>query len=111
MNGIIKFVQENFMHVAPILAAGALGAVIIFERSLAIFWAYPLAHSRAFYDKVRNYVMNERIGEAIAFCEHYRGKPIANVVREGLLRAHQPESVIAHGLEIAVGEAQERIGA
>ncbi|MBC7397554.1 MAG: MotA/TolQ/ExbB proton channel family protein [Bdellovibrionales bacterium] len=111
MNGMLQFVQENFMHVAPILAAGALGLIIIFERGLAIFWAYPLSNPRAFFDKIRNYILNERIGEAIALCEHYRGKPIANVVREGLLRAHQPESVIVHGLEIAVGEAQDRIQA
>ena len=34
---------------------------------------------------------------------------MANVVREGLLRAHQPESVIAHGLEVAVSEEQDRV--
>ena len=111
MGGIVKFIQENFMHVAPILVAGGLGLVIIFERALAIFWMYPLVGQRAFFDKIRSYVLNERISEAVAFCEHFRGKPIANVVREGLLRAHQPESVISHGLEVAVGEAQERIGA
>ena len=109
MNGMLKFVQENIMHVGPILAAGALGIVLILERGLAIFFAYPLKNPRAFFDKVRNYILNERIGEAIALCEHYRGTPIANVVREGLLRAHQPESVIVHGLEIAVGEQQDRI--
>jgi biopolymer transport protein ExbB len=111
MNGIILFVQNNFMHVAPILVAGALGAIIIFERTVSICFSYPMAHPRAFYEKIRNYVLNERIGEAVAFCEHYRGKPIAAVVREGLLRAHQPESVIVHGLEIAVGEQQEKIQA
>ena len=49
--------------------------------------------------------------EAIAFCERYRSKLIAQVVREGLLRAHQPESLIEHGLEIAIGEASEKVQA
>lgn len=111
MGGIIKFIQEEFVHVAPILVAGLMGLVIMFERGMAIFWMYPLKSQRAFFDKIRNYVLNERISEAVAFCENFRGKPVANVVREGLLRAHQPESVIAHGLEVAVGEAQERIQA
>jgi biopolymer transport protein ExbB/TolQ len=111
MNGIIQFVQENFMHVAPILAAGAIGLIIIFERAIAVMAAYPLKNPRAFFDKIRNYILNERVGEAIALCEHYRGKPVAHVVREALLRAHQPESVITHGLEVAVGEEQERIQA
>jgi biopolymer transport protein ExbB len=111
MNSLGQFIQENFAHVAPILLAGAIGLVITFERAVALMWAYPLERPRAFYDKVRNLVLNEKISEAIAFCERHRQKPAANIVREGLLRAHQPESVIAHGLEIAVGEAHEKIGA
>jgi biopolymer transport protein ExbB len=111
MSGIGQFIQENFAHVAPILLAGAIGLVITFERFVALMWAYPLERPRSFYDKVRNLVLNERISEAIAYCERHRQKPAANVVREGLLRAHQPESVIIHGLEIAVGEAQEKIQA
>jgi biopolymer transport protein ExbB len=111
MGGLLQFIQEHFAHVAPILAAGAIGVAITFERSVALMFTYPLERPRAFYDKVRNLVLNERISEAIAYCERHRSKPAANIVREGLLRAHQPESVIAHGLEIAVGEAHERIGA
>jgi biopolymer transport protein ExbB len=111
MNGLMQFIQEHFAHVAPILAAGAIGAAITFERFVALMWTYPLERPRAFYDKIRNLVLNERISEAIAYCERHRSKPAANIVREGLLRAHQPESVIAHGLEIAVGEAHEKIGA
>jgi biopolymer transport protein ExbB/TolQ len=111
MGGLLQFIQEHFAHVAPILAAGAIGVAISFERAVALMFSYPLERPRAFYDKVRNLVLNERISEAIAYCERHRSKPAANIVREGLLRAHQPESVIAHGLEIAVGEAHERIGA
>jgi biopolymer transport protein ExbB len=111
MGGLLQFIQEHFAHVAPILAAGAIGVAITFERSIALMFSYPLERPRAFYDKVRNLVLNERISEAIAYCERHRSKPAANIVREGLLRAHQPESVIAHGLEIAVGEAHEKIGA
>jgi hypothetical protein len=111
MNGLGQFIQEHFAHVAPILAAGAIALVITFERLVALMWSYPLERPRAFYDKIRNLVLNERISEAVAYCERHRTKPAANIVREGLLRAHQPESVIAHGLEIAVGEAHEKIGA
>jgi biopolymer transport protein ExbB len=111
MNALLQFIQANLIHVAPILIAGAIGAVITFERTVAVFWTYPLLRPRSFFEKVRSFVLNDRIGEAIAFCESYRGKPVAQVVREGLLRAHQPESIIIHGLEIAVGEAQEHIQA
>ena len=111
MNNLLKFINENFMHVAPILASGGLGVIITLERCSALLFKYPLMRQRAFFDKIRNMVMTERISEAIAFCERYSSKPAANVVKEGLLRAHQPESVIAHGLEIAVSEAQQRVSA
>jgi biopolymer transport protein ExbB len=109
MNNLLKFINENFMHVAPILAIGAAGVVITLERASALMFKYPLLRQRAFFEKIRSLVMNERISEAIAFCERYSAKPAASVVKEGLLRAHQPESVIAHGLEIAVSEAQQRV--
>lgn len=111
MNNLLKFINENFSHVAPILACGALAVIIIVERSHSLFFKYPLMRQRAFFDKIRNMVMTERISEAIAFCERYGSKPAATVVKEGLLRAHQPESVIAHGLEIAVSEAMQRVTA
>ena len=109
MNNLLKFINENFAHVAPILAMGGLAVIIIIERSNALLFRYPLMRQRAFFDKIRNMVMTERISEAVAFCERYSSKPAAMVVKEGLLRAHQPESVIAHGLEIAVSEAQQRV--
>jgi biopolymer transport protein ExbB len=109
--GFLSFIQEHFMHAAPILIVGAVGAIIIVERLMTLVSVYPLARSRSFFEKIQNLVLNERISEAIAFCDRYHAKPIANVVREGLLRAHQTESLIQHGLEIAVGEAHDKIAA
>lgn len=109
MGGILDFIQHNLAHVAPILVMGAIGLIIILERGLFLSFGYPMKRPKAFYEKVRNLVLNEKISEAIAFCDRYRSKPIACVVKEGLLRAHQPEGLIQHGLEIAVGEAQQRI--
>ena len=109
MGGILEFIQNNFLHVAPILVMGGLGLIIILERGLLLTFGYPIAKPRAFFEKIRNMVLNEKIAEAIAFCDRYHSKPVASVVKEGLLRAHQPESLIAHGLEIAVSEAQQRV--
>ena len=111
MEKFLQFIIQNLDHVAPILIAGAVGAVIIVERMVAILVTYPIPRPRSFYENIRNLVMTERIGEAIAFCDRYGNKPMATVVREGLLRVNQPETVIENGLEVALGEALERTGA
>ena len=105
MGNMIDFLKDNFYHVAPILAAGGIGLAIIFERCNALLWTYPIPNMARFYDKLRDLVMSDRLSEAISLCEQYRNKPVATVVKEALLRAHQPEALIEDGLELAVTEA------
>lgn len=111
MPGLLEFIHQHFTHVAPILAAGAFALVIILERVHALVWDYAFPYSDAFFEKVRYMVLSDRIGEAIAFCEQLIGKPVVRVVREGLIRANQPEALIEHGLQIAVAEVTEKIHA
>lgn len=111
MASMIRFCIEHFTHVFPILASGAIGVVIIFERFFALQISYPLASVDGFFDRLRVMIMRDRINDAIALCERHRSKPAARIVREGLMRAHQPEELIASGLEIATQEASERIQA
>jgi biopolymer transport protein ExbB len=109
--GLLKFIMENFWHVAPILACGFLAVVIGFERFTALMWKYTLSVEGAFFEKVRNLVMEDKVNEAIVFCQRFNGKLVAEVVKEGLKRAHQPETIIEDGLKIAVGRAQEKVQA
>jgi len=111
MGVLLSFIYHNFLHVAPILLAGVFAVVITVDRFYALFILYPLARSDNFFEKIRNLIMTDRVSEAILLCERFRTKPVANVVREGLIRAHQPENLIEHGLQIAVGEAADRIQA
>jgi len=109
MGTFFEFIRGNFLHVAPILAVGLLGAAILVERYRALAWVYPIRNPAAFYDRLRDLVMSDRMAEAIAFCDQHGSKPVAQIIREGLLRAHQPEILIEDGLEIAVSEASQRI--
>ena len=111
MIGLLEFIRQNFSHVLPILAVGAFGMVIILERTHALVWDYAFPYADAFFEKVRYMVLADRIGEAVAFCDQIVGKPVVRVVREGLVRANQPEGLIEHGLQIAVHEMSERIQA
>jgi len=108
---MIKFLFENISHMIPIIACGVLAIALILERFRALFIVYPMRGSNAFFEKVRNLVIADRISEAVAFCDRYRSKPVARIVKEGLMRAHQPEEIVQHGLDIEVGENIDRIKA
>ena len=111
MDHLLTFLSENIYHVAPIIIAGILGLSIIIERTRMLYFVFPIKRSGDFFEKVRDLVLSERISEALALCEQMDKKPVARVVKEGLLRAHQPEDLIEEGLAIVVSDAQELINA
>jgi biopolymer transport protein ExbB/TolQ len=105
MGNFFEFLKTSFFHVAPILAAAAIALAIIVERSKALFSTYPIKEQQAFYDKIRDLILHGKTGEAVSLCDRYPAKPAAQVMKQALLRAHQPESLIEQGLQIAVGDA------
>lgn len=109
MGSFADFLRNNFWHVAPIIAVGIIAVAIVFERFKALNMAYPMNNEGQFFQRVRDHVLADRLADAIALCDAYRGKLVADVVREVLMRAHQPEVMIEDGLELAVREAVEKI--
>jgi biopolymer transport protein ExbB len=109
MENIFEFVAGNFLHVAPILIAGVIASAIVLERFRALVLKYPLRNIDGFFDHLRDLLMADRLAEAIAFCDKQGDKPVAHVARVALLRAHQPETLIIDGLEIAIGKAIQKI--
>jgi biopolymer transport protein ExbB/TolQ len=109
MSDFFEFMRNNLGHVFPILIAGAFGIAIIIERSIALFQRYPIHNPEAFFDKITDLVMAGKLAEAIAVCERYGDKPAAQVVKQALLRAHQPETLIENGLELAVAKSTQAI--
>jgi biopolymer transport protein ExbB len=107
--GLFEFLRNNFAHVAPILIAAGFAIAIVVERTRALVWQYPMKSQGHFFERLRDLLMGDRIAEAISLCERYRAKPVAHVVREALLRAHQPESHIEDALQLAVSEASLKI--
>jgi len=110
MFGILIFIKNNLGHVAPILVTAAFAVAIALERMQALLITYNFPQFDAFFERVKYLVMSDRLQEAMGLCERFGShKPTVQVVREGLLRAHQPESIIEHGLQIVVGEFAEKI--
>jgi biopolymer transport protein ExbB/TolQ len=109
MNGFYDSLTSNLGHVFPILVAAVIAAAIVVERSVALFQRYPIHNLDGFFAKITEYVMAGKLAEAVALCDRYEGKPSAAVVKQALLRAHQPESLIENGLEITVSRATQAI--
>ncbi len=109
MEGFIEFIKTSFLHVLPIIVAGVFAIAIVIERYRALFYVYPIENEEAFFERIRDLVMDGKIAEAVALCDRYPTKPVAQVVRKALLRAHQPESLIENGLDLAIEEAAQKI--
>lgn len=107
--GFIAFIQHNFWHVAPLLAVGVFGVAIVIERLNSLFKTYPLQEKKQFFDRLRAFIMADRMMDAMALCNMFPDKPVVQVVREGLVRAHQPEEMVSDGLAMAVAEANSLI--
>jgi biopolymer transport protein ExbB len=109
MGNMLDFIRNNFLHVAPILLAGAIAIAIVLERWTALFTTYPIRDQQGFFDKVTEFVLSGKTGDAVALCDRFPSKPVARVVKQALLRAHQPESMIEQGLALAVAESSAMI--
>lgn len=108
---MIKFLFENLEHMAPIILCGLAAIVIILERINALFFVFPLPNQNRFFERIQHLVMADRVAEAIALCNQNIQKPAIKIVRDGLMRAHQPQEIIENGLEISMGECIERVKA
>lgn len=104
MSDFMEFIRTGFFHVAPILVAGAIAIAIIVERSRALFQIYPIKNPAVFFEKIRELIMSGKVSEAISLCDTLPAKPTAKVMKSALLRAHQAETLIEHGLQLQVAE-------
>lgn len=109
MGEILKFIVSHPMHALPIVACLIAAFAIVMDRYRRLVKTYPL-HGRAqFIKRVRDLVVGDKVQEAISLCDQYPEKPTAQIMKEGLLRAHLPEEMITDGLNLAVGNWGERI--
>ena len=106
---LLDFIKNNLMHVAPILISGIIAGAIIVERSQTLFKVYSINNIETFFEKVKGFVSQGRMNEAVALCNQYQGKPSAELIRTALERAHQPEELIMNSIEMARNQYAEKI--
>ena len=102
--------KSHAAHMAPIALTAIFAVAIIIERSVALLKTYPMSGQDKFFERIRELVMMDKMNDAVALCDRYASKPVSRVAKEGLLRAHQPEEMIADGLQLTVSECAQKIG-
>jgi biopolymer transport protein ExbB/TolQ len=108
---MIQFLFFHTAELTPILTCGVFAFFIVIERFRALFIAYPVRNEVFFFEKIRRYVLEDRLSDALSVCNAYLPKPAAVVVKEGLMRAHQPKEIIEHGLDVKVAQSLDRLKA
>jgi biopolymer transport protein ExbB len=103
------FTGSQLLHILPLAVAGALAAGLIVERSNSLYRRLPLRNPREFFERLQDLLLDGRVSEAIQLCERQEGKPAATVVKQALMRSHQPERMIEEGLQVAILEANQSI--
>jgi len=105
----LAFLTEHFWHAAPVLLAGLIGVTIVMERARALFVAYPMRDSRAFFEQISDLVLKGRMQEATALCERQKDKPVAQIAKAGLARAHLPVEAAEGGIQLALSELAQQV--
>lgn len=106
---LIAFIQNNILHIAPILLAAVFAGAVMYERFKALYRRYRMENIDGFFDKVRELVSSGRMNEASALCRQFQGKPAADLIQDALTRAHQPEELIMNSIELARNKWAEKI--
>jgi biopolymer transport protein ExbB/TolQ len=105
----LTFLKTNFFHVAPILVLGVIALAISLERIHALFFLYPVKNAEEFLSQISKLVMSAKVQDAASWCDQYKDKPMAIIVKAALNRAHLPEGSIQDGLQIAVHQSTQKI--
>lgn len=109
MSDFFQFLRLSFWHVSPILISGVFAAAIIIERTRTLYKVYPMGDLDRFFERIAELVIGGKVGDAISLCDQFRGKPSADVTKQALLRAHQPEDLVESGIGLVVGKLTQAI--
>lgn len=107
----LEFITGNLGHTLPLLIVGGAAIAITIERSQALFMIYPMKdeQKRSFLGKLTELILANKLNEASQLCEQYPHKPLAQMVKAAIARAHLSEEVIHHGIQYSVGESNQMI--
>jgi biopolymer transport protein ExbB len=109
MENLIKIVTDGGLPAYVIVIMGICGLALIAERIKVLYMDYAIK-TQDFMSQVKGLVMNDKIEEAITFCNANNKAPLAHVIKGVLERADRDDEGIEQGLDIALSEVIPNLG-
>lgn len=93
-----QFYQEGGAWMHPIAICAVLGAGVMIERFIFLFFRFNI-NGAQFFNQVQKLVMANNIDRAIKLCNAADKAALARVMKAGLTRANKSEADIASAIE------------
>lgn len=103
-----QFYQESGVWMHPIAICAVLGAGVMIERFIFLFFRFNI-NGAQFFNQVQKLVMANNIDRAIKLCNAADKAALARVMKAGLTRANKSEADIASAIEEAMLEVSPAI--
>ena len=104
---VVGFFKEGGPFMFGILAIGIAGTLIFLERLW--FLTKSNINGNHFLARIQSFLIANNTDEAIKFCNSAGNKPLAKIVKSGLIRAPKGEKEVIHALEVTSLEEVPRL--
>lgn len=104
----MNFLVDYKVADIAIAGIGIFALAIVLDRTKALFFDYSLP-AEPFMKQVTKLVQDDRIEEALTFCQANEKKPLAYVVKRILERSDRDERAISQSLDIASSEVAPKL--
>jgi len=109
MDDFAQFYQEGGFFMHPIALSAVLGAGVMVERFIFLFFRFNI-NGGQFFNQVQKLVMANNIDRAIKLCNAADKAALARVVKAGLTRANKNEAEISSAIEESILEVSPAVG-
>lgn len=108
MGNFFKFINDGGIVAWMIFGIGIFAATLIVDRVKVLYFDFAL-NTREFTEKIKSYIMADKIEEALAFCGRHKKAPVAYVIAGVLERADRDDQAINQALDIRYAEVLPRL--
>jgi len=103
MSEFLTFVNNGGTVAWIIVCLGLFGATVVFDRVKVLYFDFAL-NADEFAEKIKSYIIANKVEDAIALCSAHPKAPLAYVVKGILERADRDDQSIEQAMDIRMTE-------
>ncbi len=108
LNEFFKLAMEGDFPVLLMTGLAVFAAVVIAERTKALFFTYGI-NSQTFMAQIKSFIVSDQIEQAISLCAGQKQALLPKIVKSILERAERDDDSIRNTMEIACMEAVPKV--